>query len=166
MLLFRFICAFLMAWGINWAMGRPEAAVLRDDFPEFALIAPFAAAYVGLQNLARRQGWGSVVAVANGVWAGVMTLGLSLLAFLFIKVVQTPQAGTFDADFLLRQIGEHAADMIDAMASLPLLVICLGATTVVSLVSEFIHWALVHLRRLRGIKERNTRRAHRPSMYG
>lgn len=165
MLIFRLICAFFMAWAINWAMARPEADGLRENFPEFALIAPFAAAYVGLQSLATRQGWGIVVAIANGVWAGVMTLGLSLVAFLFIKVVQTPQAGDFDADFLFRQLGEHSADLIDALAHFQLLVLCLGASSIVSLLTEVIHWALVHLRRMRGITPRNTRRAHRPSMY-
>ena len=32
MLLFRIICAFFLAWGMNWATLRPEAALLREEF--------------------------------------------------------------------------------------------------------------------------------------
>lgn len=165
MLLFRIICAFFVAWAMNWAVNRPEAALLREDFPEFVLFAPLVGAFVGFQSLAKRQGWGGVVAVANGVWTGVFCLGLNLFVYVTVKIVQTPQTGSFDAQQAMRQMGEYAAEVVDALASPVLLAQVVGATVLVSAVTEVIHWAMVHIRRKRGVKERNTRRAHRPSMY-
>ena len=165
MLLFRIICAFFLAWGMNWATLRPEAALLREEFGEFVLIAPFVGAFAGFTNLARRQGWGGVVAVANGVWTGVYCLGLSLVVYVFIKLLQVPQAGGIDTELLLRQMGDYAADLLDALANPALIAVVLSATIIVSLITEIIHWALVRIRRMRGIKERNTKRLQRPSMY-
>ncbi|MEO1472285.1 MAG: hypothetical protein AAFV86_24930, partial [Pseudomonadota bacterium] len=77
MLTFRVICAVLMAWAVNWVMSRPEAVPLISELPIMATIGPIAAAGVGFVNLASRQGWGVVVAVANGVWAGLLSIVVS-----------------------------------------------------------------------------------------
>ncbi|MEM1344361.1 MAG: hypothetical protein AAGI34_07240 [Pseudomonadota bacterium] len=165
MLMFRILCAVFVAWAMNWAFTRPEAAFLLEEMPEFAMLAPLAGAVVGFQNLARRQGWGMVVAVANGLWSGFMSLILASCFYIAIKVFDTSRTGRFDTAFVLDLIGETTADVVDYLASVPLVVIVLGATAVVGVLTELIHWALVRLRKQRGIEERNTRRAHRPSMY-
>jgi len=166
MLLFRIICAIFVAWAVNWTMGRPEADGLNELFPEFGLIAPFAGAFVGYFNLAPRQGWGGIVAVANGVWTGILCLGLTGFLFVGFKALATPQAGSFNTELVLRVISDEAADLMEGLASFPLIVLVLAATSVVGVVTELIHWALVQIRRARGVRERNTKRMHRPSMYG
>ncbi len=77
MLVFRVICAVMVAWAINLVLARPEAAVLVAEVPEMIYIGPAAGAVVGFFNLAKRQGWGLIVSVANGMWTGVMTIGLA-----------------------------------------------------------------------------------------
>ena len=77
------------------------------------LIAPFVGAFAGFTNLARRQGWGGVVAVANGSGRGSTVSASALIVYVFIKLLQVPQSGSFDTALLLRQMGEHSADLID-----------------------------------------------------
>lgn len=165
MLLFRVLCAVFVAWAMNWAFSRPEAALLREEIPEFAAIAPVAGALVGFVNLARRQGWGGVVAIANGMWAGFLTLVLTSVIYIFIDVFDTSRVGDVKLDFIFGLIAGGVADIVDQLASFPLMVVCIGSTAVVGIVTEIIHWALVKLRKRKGIKERNDRRVHRPSMY-
>ena len=165
MLLFRVLCAIFVAWAINWAMGRPEAAALQQDTPEFVAIAPFVGALVGFVNLAKRQGWGGIVAIANGMWAGVLTMLVSMLLFAGLAAFGTPGIGDFDFAFILGLFSEAIVEVVDRIASFPLVIVTLGACSVVGLVTEMIHWALVRLRRRRGIKNRNTRRMQKPSMY-
>lgn len=166
MLLYRALCALFVAWAMNWSFSRPEAELLREEIPEFAAIAPFAGALVGFVNLARRQGWGGIVAVANGMWAGFLSVVLTSVIFVITRATDsTARVGDTNTDFLGKVISESVALVIDQLASFPLLVLCLGSAAVVGLVTEVIHWALVKLRKRKGIKERNTRRAHRPSMY-
>ncbi len=165
MLLFRVLCAIFVAWAVNWAMGRPEAAALQEDLPEFVAIAPFAGALVGFINLAKRQGWGGIVAVANGMWAGVLTMLLTMMIYSGLAMFGTPGIGDFDLAFLMGLFSEAIVEVVDRLASFPLVIVTLGACSVVGLVTEIIHWALVRLRRRRGVKQRNTRRMQKPSMY-
>ncbi|GMG84727.1 hypothetical protein LNKW23_39430 [Paralimibaculum aggregatum] len=166
MLLYRALCALFVAWAMNWSFSRPEAELLRNEIPEFAAIAPFAGALVGFVNLARRQGWGGIVAVANGMWAGFLSIVITSVIFVFTRAADsTARVGDTDTDFVFKIISESVAEVVDNLASFPLLVLCIGASAVVGLVTEVIHWALVKLRKRKGLKERNDRRAHRPSMY-
>ncbi|MGF1446619.1 MAG: hypothetical protein ACFBRM_10520 [Pikeienuella sp.] len=166
MLVFRLICGLFVAWAVNWAFSRPEAELVREEMPEFIAIAPFAGALVGFVNLAKRQGWGGIVAIANGMWAGFLTLVLTSVVFTFsVTVDSMAKIGDTDTAFLFKVISESVALVIDTVGSFPLLVLLIGSTAVVGIVTELIHWALVKLRKRRGVKDRNTRRAHRPSMY-
>jgi hypothetical protein len=165
MLLFRVLCAGFVAWAMNWAFSRPEAALLREEIPEFAAIAPLAGALVGFVNLAKRQGWGGIVAIANGMWAGFLSLIMTGVIYVFLDVFDTSRVGDIDTGFIGGLIQAAVADVVDQLASFPLLVVTIGATAVVGLLTEFIHWVLVKLRKRRGLKERNTKRMERPSMY-
>ena len=71
MLIFRLLCAILVAWAINLILARPEAATLIAEVPEMTYIGPFAGAVVGFFNLAKRQGWGLIVSVVNGMWTSL-----------------------------------------------------------------------------------------------
>lgn len=165
LILFRFLCALFVAWAMNWAFSRPEASLLLEEMPETAFIAPIAGALVGFVNLAKRQGWGFVVAVANGIWAGVLAVFLTGIILLGANVFGVSTIGDPDFDFMADRMAENVQVLVDTIALPGLLVVCIGAGAVVGVVTEFIHWALVRLRRHRGVKERNMRKAHRPSMY-
>lgn len=165
MLLYRVLCAALVAWAINWALSRPEAASLNEALPEFVAIAPLAGALVGFVNLAKRQGWGGVVAIANGIWAGFLTLVLTGVIYVFISISDSVPIGDVKFDFMGKLTAEAVAEVMDEFANFPLVIVCLASTAVVGLVTEVIHWALVKIRKRRGIKERNDTRMQRPSLY-
>ena len=150
MLTFRIICAVLVAWAVNWAFGRPEAAALLEELPQMRIFAPAAGAIVGYFNLAPRQGWGFIVAISNGVWSGALAIILG--SFLFIGAatyvgIRDGIIQSFDA--FLNIIGTHGQDLLDQFIDFPLLVVTLSATAVAGVASEVLHWVLVRLRRTR-----------------
>lgn len=165
MIVFRILCAVFVAWAMNVAFARPEAAALIDEMPEAAIVAPIAGALVGFVNLAKRQGWGVIVAVANGIWAGVLSVFLTGILLIFLRVLDTARIGDVDYEFLADRMSENVITLVDTGGTVGLLVICIGAGAIVGVLTELVHWAMVRLRRYRGVKERNDRRAHRPSMY-
>ncbi|MEO0819636.1 MAG: hypothetical protein AAF074_04325 [Pseudomonadota bacterium] len=150
MLIFRIICAVLMAWAINWVMSRPEADSLLVALPIMGTIGPLAGAVVGFVNLASRQGWGVVVAVANGVWAGLLSIVLSGVFY----VVYVSLLALFDgiiqefADFM-RVISSEIQPLFDLVVNIPLVILTITATSVLGVFSELLHWTLVRIRRNR-----------------
>ncbi|MEO1491256.1 MAG: hypothetical protein AAFV19_03790 [Pseudomonadota bacterium] len=147
MLIFRITCAILVAWATNWALSRPEAGILLQTVPEMGTLGPLAGAVVGYFNLSIRQGWGFVVAFANGIWAGVLAIFLAGVFYMTISLfqgIQTNLVQNFD-DFV-RYFGELVEPLIQQMINPPLLIVSLGATAVVGVVSEVIHWLLVRVR--------------------
>lgn len=165
MLLFRILCALFMAWGINFALSRPEGALLREEVPEFAAIAPLMAALFGFISLAKRQGWGPVVALANGIWACFLTLFFSGVAYVAFDLSDTARVGDVKFEFIANIMSENVALVVDQLSNFALLLFCFGTSAVVGVITELIHWALVKIRERRGVKERNMKRAERPSMY-
>ncbi|MFK7942939.1 MAG: hypothetical protein AB8B85_08530 [Paracoccaceae bacterium] len=147
MILFRILCAILLAWAVNWSLSRPEAQDLLRAVPELGVLAPLAAAMVGYFNLSVRQGWGVIVAFANGVWAGVLAIFLTGSIHILIVVVQNLRGGIIRSfnDFLT-VFGEVAQPMVDQLGNLQLLIVSLGATSVVGVVTEVLHWLLVRFR--------------------
>lgn len=147
MLVYRLICALLMAWAANWALGRPEAKELIETIPEMERFGPIAAATVGYFSLAVRQGWGFVVAVANGIWAGILSIVLSGFFFLLVTTIQGMRENTLqDGDDFTRMLSEETGPMIEMVANVPLLVVSLGAFAMVGAITEFFHWVLVRMR--------------------
>ena len=148
MLLFRIICGILMAWAVNFVLSRPEAQALLSEVPEFATIGPIAAAIVGIVNLATRQGWGVVVAVANGVWAGVLSILMSGVLYIgFIAGVGVMQGSIRNFQLFLRVTGDETAKLFDLVADVPLLVLTITATAILGVFSEVLHWTLVRIRK-------------------
>ena len=150
MLIFRLICAVMVAWAINWVLARPEAAFLVSEIPEMIIIGPIAGAMVGFFNLAKRQGWGLIVSVANGMWTGLMAIGLAGFIYLSIKmfgVVSHNLVKDFEA--FLRVLGSEAGPLIESLTNYRLIGITIGSTAIAGLLSEILHWVLVRLRRHR-----------------
>lgn len=152
MILFRLVCAFLLAWAVSWTFGWEEAVVLLEEFPEMELIGILVAIWVGAFSLAARQGWGVIVAVANGAWAGVLTVALSGVVFLIVLMLQNVGVvGSFRR--WLEVFESDSEPLFEQMTNFELLLKTLGATVVVGIVTEGIHWALVRIRRARGEPE-------------
>ena len=154
MLIFRLICAVVVAWAVNWVMGRPVAAELLELVPEMQYIAPAAGALVGFFALAKRQGWGIIVAAANGLWTMLLTVGAAWLIFLIITLTDHLFHGLI-ADFenFLRILGSETEPLAQGWVDLRLAGVLLGATVVAGLFTEILHWILVYLRRARGEDE-------------
>ncbi len=150
MLLYRILCALLLAWAVNWSLARPEAADLLRTVPEMALLGPFSGAFVGFFSLSARQGWGVVVAFANGVWAGVLAIALSGTLYMVIELTQALREGVIISfDRLVNVFGDAVEPLIEQLAHAPLLIVSLGAAAIIGLVTEFLHWLLVKFRRRR-----------------
>jgi len=154
MLIFRLICAVMVAWAMNWVLARPEAAVLVTEVPEMILIGPIAGAVVGFFNLAKRQGWGLIVAIANGMWTGLLAIALAGFMYLSMKmfgIVMHNLVKDFEA--FLRVLSSEAAPLLELTSDYRLIGITIGTTAVAGFVSELLHWFLVRMRRLRGEEE-------------
>ena len=151
MLVFRIICAVMVAWAINLVLARPEAAVLVAEVPQMVYIGPAAGAVVGFFNLAKRQGWGLIVSVANGMWTGVMTIGLAGFIYLTMRMLNVVMSNMVkDFGAFLRVLGSEAKPLIDISTDFRLIGITVAAVTVTGIISEILHWVMVRLRRYRG----------------
>lgn len=151
MLFFQLMCAGAVAWAVNWVMAQSVAVELIELVPEMQYIAPAAGALVGFFALAKRQGWGIVVAAANGLWTMLLTVGMAWLLFLFITLVDHISHGLI-ANFenFLRILAAEAEPLAEGWVNLRLVGMLLAATVFVGVVTEFLHWILVYLRRARG----------------
>ncbi len=154
MLVFRVICAIMVAWAINLVLARPEAAVLISEVPQMIYIGPIAGAVVGFFNLANRQGWGLIVSVANGMWTGVMAIALAGFMFLAIRMGDVVIHNLIrDFEAFMRVLGSEADPLIKTSTNLRLIGLTVVATAVTGVISEILHWTLVRLRRMRGDEE-------------
>jgi len=150
MLIFRLICAVMVAWAINWVLSRPEAAVLVNEVPEMIWVGPIAGGVVGFFNLAKRQGWGLIVSVANGLWTGILSIACAGFIYLTYKMVGMVAYGLVqDFKDFMRILNQQAEPLIDVSVDLRLIGITVGATAVTGIISECLHWSLVRLRRHR-----------------
>ena len=122
-----------------------------ETLPEMKTLGPLAAAAVGYFNLAVRQGWGFIVAFANGIWAGVLSIGFAGVLAMFVAYVQAVRINALRSfeNFMLL-FGETIQPMLDALPNVPLLIVSLGASAIVGVVTEIIHWLLVRVKSKRG----------------
>jgi len=157
MIVFRVLCALLMAWAMNLALARPEAEQLITNIPHMKEIGPIAGAIVGYANLASRQGWGMIVAFANGIWAGVLAIAVSgVLGIGFIIVSSMRENVLQDFDDFLLIFRESLEPLLEELPNVPLLVVSLGSAAVVGVITEVIHWLLVRVRGEKGKKKPTT----------
>lgn len=154
MVMFRLICAGVVAWAVNWVMSQPVAANLLELVPDMRYIAPAAGALVGFFALAKRQGWGIIVAAANGLWTMVLTVGIAWLIFLMITLADHVAHGLIkNFENFLRILGYETAPLAEGWVDVRLIGMMLGATVVAAVATEILHWVLVHIRRMRGETE-------------
>ena len=124
------------------------------EIPQMIYIGPIAGAVVGFFNLAKRQGWGLIVSVVNGMWTGVMAIALAgfmYLAMRMFNVVWHNLINEFD-DFM-RVLGQEAQPLIERSTEFRLIGLTVAATAVTGILSEILHWTMVRLRRYRGDEE-------------
>jgi hypothetical protein len=154
MLIFRVICAVLVAWAINLILARPEAATLITEVPQMTYLGPLAGAVVGFFNLAKRQGWGLIVAVVNGMWTGVLAIMLSGFMYLSMRMFNTAVHNMLkDFEGFLRVLGSEAEPLIAISTDFRLISLTIGVTAVTGVLSEILHWVMVRIRRSRGYDE-------------
>jgi hypothetical protein len=154
MIVFRIICAILVAWATNLVLSRPEAADLISEVPEMAWIGPLAGALAGLINLPKRSGAGPIVMTVNGAWTGVLAIALASFIYLTIQMSNAVVHGLVrDFENFMRILGTESKPLIETMPNVRLLGMLVGATAVAGLVAEVVHWFLDRIRRLRGIDE-------------
>ena len=154
MLVFRIICAVMVAWAINLVLARPEAAALVADVPEMIYIGPIAGAVAGFFFLAKPRGWGLINSVANGMWTGVIAIGLAGFIHLTVRMVDVIWYNLIkDFEAFMRVLGYEAEPLIVISTDFRLIGITVGATAVTGVISGILHWTLVRLRRYREIDE-------------
>lgn len=148
MLAFRIICAGAVAWAVMWVLAQPQAAPLLRALPDMAILAPIAGCYVGAFNLAVRQGWGLVVALANGVWAGILSAfasGILYMSVVMARGVAEGEIGGLGGFF--DRFGDTLELLLAALSDAGLLMVSLGATAVAGVLTEIVHWLMVRVRR-------------------
>ena len=147
MIVFRLVCAILMAWAVNWVLSRPEADFMLSELPIMAQIGPACAALVGLLNLASRQGWGIIVAVANGAWAGLLSVLLSGVAYTIVIVIDGMARNLIrDYESFVTLLSYEIAPLFELVVDVPLLTLTVGVTAGLGVVTELLHWVLVRVR--------------------
>ena len=147
MLMYRILCAGILAWTASWALSRPEASVLVHQIPEMRLLGPIAAAYVGGFSLAVRQGWGSIVALSNGVWAGVLAIVASGVLYLAVAMARALAARAITGVASFFEVFGNTVDLLVVrLGNLDLLTLSLAACAGAGLLTEAVHWLMVRVR--------------------
>jgi len=156
MLLFRVICAVLMAWAVNWVLSHPEARPVLEALPVMSVISPIAGALVGFFNLATRQGWGFIVAVANGVWAGLLSILVAGTVYGLVVAFQTWRGPSSSYESFVRNMEAEMTPLFDLVINFPLLTLTITTTAVLGVVTELLHWTLVRFRKNREVPSDST----------
>jgi hypothetical protein len=147
MLAFRAICAGAVAWAVVWVLSQPQAAQLLREIPDMAVLAPIAGLYVGAFNLAVRQGWGMVVAFANGVWAGILSIVAAGVLCTSVAMARGVASGDIGgAGGFFDHFGNTVELLLAELADASLLTLALGASAAAGLLTELVHWLMVRVR--------------------
>lgn len=120
------------------------------EVPEMNYLVPLGAATAGYFNLAVRQGWGTIVALANGVWAGALSIFFACVLHTLIEVVRGLRTNVIQTfDNFMTEFSSTVEPLFEEFLDPPLLVVILGAAAVVGVVTEVLHWVLVRFRQKR-----------------
>lgn len=151
MLLFRAICAASLMLGFYVAhLIDPGTEQQLRYMPTIALVT---AGMVGFGNLATRQGWGLIVAVVNGLWAGLATIVLASVAFVAVHMVAELYAiGGVTFPVFLETFDATIADLLGQAYEVRNLLVHLVICVAVGVVTEIVHWLLVHVRHARAAR--------------
>lgn len=154
MILFRVLCALLLAWAFNLALGRPEAIQVLEaldkvdpEIPDLRVYGPISAGVVGFLNLSMRQGWGMVVGLVNGIWAGVLSLVVAgLMIFVGGLIMRMSENQMQDFDAFLKHMVLIRGPLLNAMLDVKFIVVTLGITAVVGVITEVAQWLVARVR--------------------
>ena len=147
MLLFRIACAAVMASAFVLVLAQPEAAHLLRAVPDMGALAPIAAAYIGAFNLAVRQGWGLIVALANGVWAGILSVVASGVLYTAIDLARAIAAGEVSrVGGFFERFGDTVELLLAELGDASLLTLSLAVAAAAGMLTELVHWLLVRVR--------------------
>ena len=154
MIVIRLICAVLVAWAINFVLGRPEAAELLADVPELTVIGPIAGAITGLIFLPKKCGGGLLVMTINGACIGALTIAVAAFMYLAMQMWNAVTHGLVrDFENFLRILASESKPLIETLPNLRLIGMFIGVTAVAGFVTELVHWFMARIRCLRGIEE-------------
>ena len=154
MLIFRFICAVMLATAMKWVLGQPEAVVLLEEIEEMGFYALIAGAAVGFFILSKRQGNGIFIGTLNGIWNGVLTIFLAAGLYLGVKMWTSVSIGLIpDFEAFLRVMSMESQPLIEETANYMLIGKALAASAVVGLVTEILRLCLRWSRKARGEEE-------------
>ncbi len=129
MLVFRIVCAVAVSLAVIWVLSQPEAAALMRSQPQMGVLAPVAGIYVGAFNLAVRQGWGLVVALANGVWAGILSIAAAGVLYTAVEMARAVGAGEISSlGSFFERFGDTVDSLFAALGDATLLTLALAAT--------------------------------------
>ena len=147
MLMFRIACAAVVALAVVWVLTQPEAAALMRTIPDMAVFAPIAGGYVGAVSLAVRQGWGLVVALANGVWAGILSIVAAGVLYTAVDLTR----GFADGDIagvggFFERFGDTVDLLVGELGDAHLLALLMAAAAAAGILTELIHWLMVRVR--------------------
>lgn len=154
MILFRVLCALLLAWAFNLALGRPEAEpVLRaldavePKIPDLRVFGPIAAGVVGFLNLAVRQGWGMIVGLVNGIWSGLLSLAVGgFFVFCGAIYMRLQENLLKDFDDFLKHVALIRNPLLEAILDVKFIVVTLGMCAVVGVITEVAQWLVARVR--------------------
>lgn len=147
MLVFRIVCAVAVASAVVWVLAQPEAAAMVRSIPDIGALAPVAGAYVGAFNLAVRQGWGLVVALANGVWAGILSIVAAGVLYTAVEMARAVVGGEISGlGGFFDRFGDIVDSLVATLDDATLLTLALAAAAAAGVLTELIHWALVRVR--------------------
>ncbi|MBK0398860.1 hypothetical protein H0I76_06645 [Limibaculum sp. M0105] len=121
-----------------------------------AVISPIAGALVGFFNLATRQGWGFIVAVANGVWAGLLSILVAGTVYGLVVAFQTWRGPSSSYESFVRNMESEITPLFDLVINFPLLTLTITTTAVLGVVTELLHWTLVRFRKNREVPSDST----------
>lgn len=158
MFLFRVLCALLLAWAFNLALGRPEAVIVLQELaqnaetygmpkPDLLIYGPIAGGIVGFLNLAVRQGWGMIVGLANGIWAGALSIAVAALLMFIASVIDRISSSQLkDFQAFVKLSGQLREVIVEPMMNIQFIVVTLGIMAVVGVITEIAQWLVARVR--------------------
>lgn len=150
MILYRLMCAILLAWAVNVSLGRPQAEVFITEVDKMLTIMPISAGLVGYFYLGKRQGKGLVIGLANGAWSGILTTMVAVFMYLTVRMWSNLMHGLIeDFEEFMRILGLEMKPLVETMPNIPMLAVIAGISILAGGATEVLHWCFAYLKRIR-----------------
>ena len=94
-----------------------------------------------------RQGWGMVVGLVNGIWAGTLSLALGgFLVFCAGIFMRMQENQIQDFAHFLKHSALIRGPLLNAMLDVKFIVVTLGLAAVVGVITEIVQWLVARVR--------------------